>query len=139
MNYDFQYLIDKIKSANFSEHPFKHIYIENFFSNEHFLEIIKSQEISPQMKKNDEELIDGLYKKGFKAISFPGCITDRKKYIDWHSGNKNISHHSACEGFGMTLRLYNPESSILKSIDQFLSGEDFNKAIANKFEIDFDS
>ena len=80
--YDFRYLSNKIFEADFIKEPFKHVYIENFFSEEHFDEILNSQEICAPDASNDKELIDGLIQKGFKPIEFPGCTTDLDKYID---------------------------------------------------------
>ena len=135
--YNFDYLIEKINIADFSKSPFKHIYIEDFFDEIHFQEITKSKEIAPPLATNDNELIDGLYSQGFKIITFPGCVNDRKKYIKWHSENKKMQHHSACEGFGMVLRLYEIESPILKALNKFLASDQFNQAIAQKFGVNF--
>lgn len=41
--------------------------------------------------------------------------------------------HSACEGFGITLRLMSPTTSILVELKDFLTGEAFNAALARKF------
>lgn len=68
IDYDFNYLIKKIEEAEFLHTPFKHLYIENFFSDQHFSEIIQCNEIKSPIANTDEELIDGLYKKGFKII-----------------------------------------------------------------------
>ena len=138
-NYDFTYLVEKIKKAHFESEPFKHIYIEDFFSKEHFAEIISSAEISSPAASNDKQLIDGLMLKGFKPIVFPGCVTNIKKYIDWHESGKKIAHHSACEGFGMALRLYEFPSEILRELNAFIVSDKFNRAIAKKFEIDYEN
>lgn len=45
--YNFLYLLEKIESQSFEVEPFKHIQIEDFFSKEHFEEIIYSNEIAP--------------------------------------------------------------------------------------------
>lgn len=137
--YDFSYLVDKIKNANFDNKPFKHIYIEDFFKKNHFDEIINSQEISTPKAKNDNELIDNLISEGFTPIEFPGCVVDKKVYIDWHQNGKFVAHHPTCEGIGMALRLEKFKSSILKSINNFLASEDFNKVIANKFNVRYES
>lgn len=137
-NYDFGYLIEKIETQDFDTLPFKHIYIENFFSKEHFDEIISSKEISSPTANNDKELIDGLLERGFKPIPFPGCVTDIEKYIGWHQQGKSASHHTACEGFGMALRLYEFQSTILQELNHFLASEEFNRAIATKFGVNFD-
>lgn len=133
--YDFNYLIEKIKLADFSESPFKHIYLDSFFSDDHFKEIISSEEIEAPSADNDEDLIEGLYDKGFKVIPFPGCITDHKEYIAWHNGAES-KHHSACEGFGLALRLYGPKSPILVAVNEFLESDEFNNVIASKFGVD---
>lgn len=138
-NYDFGYIIKKILDSEFSVEPFKHIYIENLFSETHFKEIINSTEISSPKATNDRELIKGLIDKGFDPIEFPGCVTDINKYIKWHGSDKNNIHaHSACEGFGMALRLYRFKSSILTELNKFLASEEFNNAIVKKFKIDLD-
>ncbi len=138
-NYNFSYLIDKIERSNFQMFPFKHIYLENFFSPEHFKEILESSEIKSPLVDSDDELIDQLYLNGYKIIGFPGCVTDRKKYIKWHRNGKGVDHHSACEGFGMALRLYNFSSPILKAINDFIVGKEFNTTIARKFGIDIEN
>lgn len=133
----FDYLIKKIENADFEISPFQHIYIEDFFSQEHFEKIISCEEIASPNACNDEQLLDGLYEKGFKAIPFPGCVTDRDKYIKWHTHGKKSEHHTACEGFGMALRLYNMQSEILIKLNDFLTSDRFNKVIAKKFNVDF--
>lgn len=135
--YDLSYLIRKIEESDFQVSPFRHIYLENFFSEQHFDEIIRSMEIRAPEASNDAELIEGLCGSGFKIINFPGCVTDKEEYIEWHENGKVSSHHSACEGFGMALRLYNISSPILKAVNDFIAGDDFNRAIAQKFGINF--
>jgi hypothetical protein len=136
-NYDFDYLIEKMESQDFELNPFKHIYIEDFFSNEHFDEIISSAEISAPVAKDDKQLIDGLLEKGFKPIQFPGCVTNVSKYINWHQNNGKVSHHTTCEGSGMAFRLFQFPSKILQELNEFLVSEKFNSAIAKKFGVTF--
>lgn len=138
-NYDLSYLIEKIKKTDFQTDPFRHIYIENFFSEHHFHEIVQSAEIKSPESSNDVDLIDGLYNRGFQIINFPGCVTDKKKYIEWHEKRKISSFHSACEGFGMALRLNSLSTPILKAVNDFITGDDFNQAIAHKFGISLDN
>jgi hypothetical protein len=134
--HDFGYLIEKVVSAPFSSEPFRHVYIEDFFSAEHFAQIVGSEEIRPPIARDDDQLIRGLYEKGFKVIPFPGCVTDKADYIAWHERGRHISHHSACEGFGMALRLYEVQSPVLSALRQFVVGEAFNQAVAQKFGVD---
>ena len=135
--YDFEYLIQKIDEAAFSTEPFRHIYLEDFFSADHFADILASDEISAPPASTDRELIDGLIAKGFKPISFPGCVTDVDQYLTWRAGEATGGHHSATEGFGMALRLFDTRSPILDAINDFLASDQFNGAIARKFDIDF--
>jgi len=133
---NFHYLIKKIKDAQISEDPFPHIYIENFFEENDFHEIINSSGIKTPEFESDQEMFERLFALGYKIIDFPGCITSEKEYISWHK-NKDISHrsNSSCESFGLTLRLMHPESSILQDLKSFIESADFSKTLANKFDI----
>jgi hypothetical protein len=132
----FDYVINKIESAEFTESPFRHLYIEDLFSEEHFSAITSAREIGLPPQNSDSELFDALFGNGYKIINFPGCITDRSKYIAWHKSKGRASNtHSACEGFGVTLRLEEPKTEILMKVRQFLSSEKFNETLAKKFEI----
>lgn len=134
----FTYCIEKIYEAPFDNEPFKHIYIENFFNDSDFKEIITSDEISTPIASSDLELIEGLREKGYNIINFPGCITDHSQYIKWHSSKANTSRaHSACEGFGMVMRLFEKRTKMLVELEEFLLSEDFNRAIAEKFDFQF--
>jgi len=133
MKYDFNYLIDQINEAKFIEAPFQHIYLENFFSDSHFIEVINSKEIAILPSENDEALFLELKDAGYKIIHHPGCIIDKEKYIKWHKGEKKVKHHSACEGFGIALRLYSPQTQIMKELIEFLGSSDFNNCLAEKF------
>lgn len=132
----FSYLAEKIKKTDFSYNPFKLIYIENFFSEEDFNAILKCPEILGKKAQNDIELIYNLKKTGYKIINFPGCITDINDYIKWHKNKQKIKKiHSACEGFGMVMRLYEKKSQILIDLEEFLLSEEFNSAICFKLGI----
>ena len=135
--YNFDYLSEKISNAKFINEPFKHLYIENFFSPEHFDEIINSAEIRCSPASNDEELINNLCLSGFKPIGFPGCVVDKDVYINWHNKKDSIEHNPACEGAGMAFRLYDFQSEILKQLSQYVADSYFNKVIAEKFNINF--
>ena len=136
--YDFNYLIDKISNAIFSKEPFKHIYLEDFFSEEHFEEIINSHEISVICAKNDQELIDSLQQKGFEPIDFPGTVMNIDQYVAWHASRQSETYNLTCEGFGMTFRLKQVSSSVIKTLNTFLLSKDFSRAIADKFDIKYD-
>ena len=136
---NFHYIIQKINDAQISEDPFPHIYIENFFDSKDFSRIINSDGINTKDYKDNDELFNSLFNLGYKIIDFPGCINNVKEYNSWHDKKYSSKKlHSACEGFGMTLRLLEPQSSILKNLKLFIESNDFNKALASKFNIDID-
>lgn len=134
-NFNFEYLIEKINKTEFSFSPFKHIYIENFFSDEHFDQIVKAKEIRPPQSNDDIDLIDNLCHIGFKVIDFPGCTSDVDKYLEWRRSGKNGSINATCEGFGVVLRLQSFSSPIIESINNFFQGDSFNAVCAEKFQI----
>ncbi|MEO1221322.1 MAG: hypothetical protein AAFY42_08225, partial [Pseudomonadota bacterium] len=133
----FDYLAKKISDASFETVPFRHVYLEDFFSAEDFAEIVAAQEIDLPPSDDDHALFDLLYDRGYKMVEFPGCITNRDDYIAWHGGKKTGQHvHTACEGFGVTLRLQSARTPILQELMTFLSSDLFNRTIAEKFSLD---
>lgn len=132
----FGYLIDKIQAADFTQEPFKHLYLDDFFSPADFAEITAQPEIAVAEASDDLDLFDTLFSSGYRIIPFPGCITNKSTYLKWHNGRGGSDHHSACEGFGMTLRLTDPQSDLLRELSDFLGSEAFNTAIADKFGVD---
>ena len=133
----FHYLIKKIEEAELRSEPFPHILIDDFFTEKDFEEIISVKENRLPEAKSDEELFEYLFEFGYKIVNFPGCITDKKEYLKWHSGKRTTSHkHSACESFGMTLRQTNPKSELFKELKAFIEGIQFNAALGRKFGIE---
>lgn len=116
------------------------MYIKDFLSAEDFAAIISAPEIATPPAHSDENLFEILHGHGYKMIEFPGCITNQQEYIEWHrSGKTQRKIHSACEGFGVTLRLYDPKTPILVDLIQFLQSAEFNEAMACKFGLDFEN
>ena len=110
----FSYLIDKIDKQKFSMFPFKHIYIEDFFNKAHFKKIISSKEVNLNKSKNDTELFNKLFELDYKIVNFPGCVTNKSKYINWHEQKNKIDHSSSCESAGMALRLFSDNEFFIK-------------------------
>lgn len=140
MTLNLDHVISKIQNTHFSKHPFKHIYIENLFSDDDFKKIIETPEISLKKCETDQELFEHLFENGFKIIKFPGCIADKDYYLDWHNSenqnDKKVINNDACEGFGMTLRLMSPKSQVLHDVKNFIESKEFMVLIAEKFDID---
>lgn len=129
------YLIDKINESPFESEPYKHLYIENFFSDEHFAELQASEHINVGKADSDKDLVDRLMSRGFEAIPFPGTTTDLNHYLSWHR-DKDDKHSNIeiCEGFGLALRLTKlPEDSIVTQINDYFNSEEFLNCIAEKF------
>lgn len=136
--FSFQYLLEKLRDAKFLKEPFRHIYIENFFSDAHFESIISTWELTSPEASNDEDLFSGLVQKGFKPIEFPGCVSDIKKYASWRKNRYVLDHNPACEGVGMALRLYQIQSDVLENLNRFIVSKEFNEAIAKKLGVIFE-
>ena len=134
----FGYLLEKIVSANFETKPFRHIYIKDLFKDEHFSEIVSAPEILFPAADSDEQLFDTMFSKNYQIIEFPGCITNRHLYMKWHKDRNSIRtmNNTACEGSGVTLRLTKPLSPIIASVVDFMHTEQFQKALAAKFDVD---
>lgn len=133
----FSYLIDKIAAAPMLAEPFAHVEIGDFFTPAHLDEITRAPEIDIGGAANDEDLFARLFAEQYRIIPFPGCITDRDQYVRWHQtrqAQKN-RNNSACEGFGVTLRLMAPRSPLLAELHAFLQGEDFRAALMQKFAL----
>ena len=136
---DFNYIIEKINQSKFKKKPFKHIYIENFFNEIDFEKITSEPEIKLKKCSDDEELFKELFKNNYKLIDFPGCTKNYREYIEKHSKGIKLKHYNnSCETEGVTLRL-EPKSPILSLLNDFLAKEEFNKAIAEKFNINLSS
>jgi hypothetical protein len=134
----FDYLLDKVRSAPTESLPYKHIYIEDFFSPDHLAAIISAPEIKLTGVASDQQLFESLFANGYKIIDFPGCITDRDVYMNWHKAKdrSRVQNNSACEGFGVTVRLTEPRSAILNELLGFMASDEFENALVDRFGID---
>ncbi len=136
----FSYLLDKIQAAPCSKSPFNHIEINHFFNKEDFDEIVTAPEIALPPQVSDEGLFDTLFKTGYKMINFPGCITDKDAYLEWHKRKDREQSHNytntSCEGFGVTVRLIKPESKVIADLMDFVNSSELRNVLAKKFGID---
>ncbi len=134
----FSYIIDRIHGTEFSTHPFKHLYVPDLFSADHFAEITSAREVNLRQAESDEDLISVLHENKFKEISFPGTTTDLPVYLRWHKAFKEgkESNNGLCDGFGVTMRLQETdEGSILREVADFFKSPEFWAALTSKFEI----
>lgn len=136
---DFGYLLEKIKAQDFSLEPFKHIEINNFFSEAHFAELLKSKAVRLDRASDDRDLMRLLNAAGFEPISFPGTTLEEKAYIAWHAGGGKHDNLDTCEGFGMTFRLTSHECQLVKEIDAYFASPEFLGGVADKFGVELDA
>lgn len=133
---DLSYIIEKIKNAELSEFPFKHIEINELFEKNDFEEIIRSPEITIKVAQNDEALFDELFTCNYRIIGFPGCTRNYKEYIKWHKEKKNSQKsNTSCEGYGVAMRLKSPKSNAIKVLQDFINSREFIDCITEKFNI----
>lgn len=135
----FKYILQKIQDAQLQEFPFVHLEISNIFSDNDFESIVNSSDIKINDLPNDVVLFESLFSNGFRIIDFPGCVSDYNEYIEWHK-NKRTSNktNTACEGFGVVLRLIEARTKIVQDLMAFLESKEFIDCIANKFDLSAD-
>lgn len=136
MKIDFNYITEKIKNAEFEMSPFRHIEIEDFFTENHFNEIVKSNEISIPVAESDEQLCNSLLAEGWEPIKFPGGTTNIEEYLAWRKGKAGYDNVETCEGFGIVFRLASPKTDLINQLNLFLKSNEFLNTLAAKFEID---
>ena len=130
-------MIDKIENSEFQTVPFKHVYIENFFHESDFLEIIQSPEIVFSSYQSDYDLIEALLNTGYEQVVFPGT-TNVKTYLDARLNGKRLkTKQSSCQSVGVVFRLKQLNTPILKSLTEFICGNHFNETIERKFEVKY--
>lgn len=121
----------------FDNYPFKHIYIEDLFTQEHLEMFKESEQIKLQVFNRTEDLIDGLKAKGYSAVKFPGCTTNANEYLKWFYTKElgNFYNNEVIEGFGMAFRLENIKSLDIQRLVEFLNSEHFHTALHKKFNL----
>lgn len=132
----FDYLLEKVRGASFTETPFRHIEILNFFTPSDFDQIVKAPEIDIPVQSSDEAVFGALAERSYKIIEFPGCIVDKEAYLKWHREKAaDYRTNTSCEGFGITLRLMKPQSPVVTDLFEFLNADPFRQVLAEKFGI----
>lgn len=130
------YIIEKLESAPVTDTPFRHLYIENLFTDEDFAELIDQPEIFVPPVDSDEALIAELQYRNFKAIPFPGTTMDIGAYMAWHAAPSATKHTNAetCEGYGVVMRLQTARpGTILEEAGALFDSDRFWGAAAARF------
>lgn len=134
--HNFNYIIDKINSAEFDFNPFKHVYIEDFLSNEHFNHIINLDQVNLPKFNSTQELCNTLLEKSYTPVSFPGCTTDINQYIKQHDSKQSIKYKTPdlTEGVGISFRLTEYKDELLNDLINFLNSDLFLDTLKTKFD-----
>ena len=132
---EFDYICDKITAATFDPHPFRHLVIESFLSEEHFTLITSCRQIALPVQPSTEALIKTLLRNGYKVQAFPGCTTDIADYIKRLKKNDWPIDKVKLEGYGMAFRLVEGRDQTIARLISFLNGPAFKSALEKKFGI----
>lgn len=131
----FESLLRKIRDAEWSNEPFRHIEIKNLFSPELFNEITSAPEIQVGAVQNDRELVSKLDSLHWKPIPFPGTTDNIQTYLAWRDKKKKHTNRDTTEGYGVTYRLYEAGSPIIKQLHEFLQTKEFQDCLCEKFGV----
>lgn len=134
----FEDIIAKIEQADIQTEPFRHLEIHDLFPADVFDRITSAPEIAFAPMASDRQLVDTLQDKGWKPIPFPGTTENVETYLRWREKGGKVLNTNTCEGFGITYRLYEIESDILRELNEFLQSDAFKNAIAAKFGVVMD-
>lgn len=136
----FNYLIGTISTAEFTQQSFRHVEIRDFLNPEDFREVVSCPKVAVPEASDDADLLAKLFERGFRIIPFPGSSASRQEYLDWHAEHiAGHRYHPTCERFGVTLRLMESASAILRELNRFLLSDEFIKVFAERFDIPLDS
>jgi len=133
---EFDYIIEKIKDASFSTTPFKHIYIEDFLTEEHLNLILECPEVKTENYPSTEKMLSVLKQIGYVPVAFPGCTINPDEYLRWYNsglGDMPGHTHGLTEGFGMAMRLEKPKNNNVQELIAFLNSDKFVDTLLEKF------
>lgn len=132
----FHYILEKIKEAKFLTDPFNFLYIEDFLSEEDFVNIIEHEQIKFPSFNKIEQLLEHLKAKDYKQVKFPGCTTSIDEYLDWYYKKSKITlphTKGLTEGFGLVFRLNKSKNTRMADLIQFLNSPIFVDTLMKKF------
>ncbi len=135
---NFDYLIDKVNSSGFTEEPFKFIYIEDFFTEDHFTRITNCKQIKVPEFESTEQMCSKLTEEfNYDAHPFPGCTTSVTDYIRWYNTKdrgRGVHNQDLLEGYGVAFRLKRYQDPILKDLVDFFNSRSWHDCIKKKFD-----
>jgi hypothetical protein len=134
---NFDYLIDRVRTAPLRQDPFTHLYIEDLLRPEHLGAVAAAPDIHISPQINDRALLEELEATGYRAIDFPGCITDGAAYRQWRrgGGTAGVDADSFSGEFGMVFRLMEPQTTVVRELLATLSSDRFLAALSDRFDV----
>lgn len=132
-------IISKLIASEVIDYPFPHVIIDNLIEPALFKSLVRAPELQLRPARTDQDLLGVLAACGYEIVDFPGCTTSAKDYVRWHS-RKNVSRYSntACEGFGLVLRLRSAQSLVVQDLIGAISSDEFAREVVAKFAIESD-
>jgi hypothetical protein len=132
----FDYLLERIHSADFEQDPYPHLYINNFLSEVDFAAVNSAPDIRLPPATDIHQLFESLESSGFDPIGFPGCTNSKAEYIRWlEQSRKSHKVHPACEAQGMAFRLARPSDETVRALDDFFKSPVLVDALRRKFAL----
>ena len=132
---DFNYILEKIKTAKIINHPFPHLDIKNFLSKIHLQLIMIEKQIHFEEKSSNDELYNKLIQNDWKIQGFPGCTTNWNDYKKYIKCDKKYSSGDPVENIGITFRLHKYKNNIIKKLIEFMNSNEFHRTLKKKFNI----
>lgn len=137
---NFQYILKKLDSADFQYTPFKHLIIDDFFSDEHLNIILSDKQIHFLPVKDTNQLITTLSDYDYEVIGFPGCTQNIDKYLECLDSNEWNNIHTSLadgelEGYGIAYRLNSYRSRFIQDLMEFMNGPELHALLRKKFDL----
>jgi hypothetical protein len=131
---EFEYITNKINNAKFIKHPFPHLEIRDFLSDEDLTLLLKDKQIHFEKHEDNDELYNTLIMNDWKIQGFPGCVNNWKTYIKSLSGK--YKSNDPVQHIGITFRLQSYQNKRNEILLQFLNSDKFHNTLRNKFNIE---
>jgi len=135
MSYEWSYIASKIRETEVRTEPFRHLYIENFFSEKHLELLTTNEQIRIAPQDSAERLIQALVATGWTVRPFPGCTESVEHYLECLNSNYWPVDKKRLEGFGLAFRLAEPRDPKIAALLAYLNSPFFKAALQEKFAI----
>lgn len=135
MDFDFTYILDKIRRASFIQHPFPHLDIQNVLSDEHLQIILSDPQLHFPEVKDHDSLHRELTRKKWKIQPFPGCVSSWKAYKESLNATTDFTSSNPVESTGITFRLVSYQQEFTQLLMEFFNSSLFHRTLTDKFNI----